>query len=324
MPLTTRFSRVGGSYYLLKLFEEFEMSDILGDNFFFPEKDGVGHIKNVFLEEDFCIRFYNFTLNRDRYFDWFLLDESLTPLMQLVITFDEKNEAVNESNTTLLDNFSSATLHNSHSLHAEWIPVKTKVQRIIFLFTWEWLKDNFIDAYKTIRELTAGFDISNKPHNITEPMNESFFATAREIAVEMKQLNFAPLNIKYKSLTLLNLFLEELTKLEKKQSINTIHFESIKEVEKILKLHLYDQLPNIESLASAVHLSTSTLQRHFKLTYGQNIYHYYLEQKFLIAKELIESKKKNVSEVAYLLGYHKINSFSKIFKKIFGVLPKDY
>jgi len=94
-------------------------------------------------------------------------------------------------------------------------------------------------------------------------------------------------------------------------------------VEQRLQDFLLTSMPSIAELSAEFNMSPSTLQRHFKIVYRKNIYQYYLEQKLAIGKDLIASKKKTISEVAYMLGYNKINSFSKAFKKYFGMLPKD-
>jgi len=82
-------------------------------------------------------------------------------------------------------------------------------------------------------------------------------------------------------------------------------------------------MPSISELASEYNLSPSTLNRHFKIVYGKNIQTYYLANKMAVGKSLIISKGKTISEIAYALGYSKINSFSKAFKKQYGILPKE-
>jgi AraC-like DNA-binding protein len=70
-------------------------------------------------------------------------------------------------------------------------------------------------------------------------------------------------------------------------------------------------------------MSDSNLKRHFRIVYGKNIYEYYLEKKMSLAREMILNEENTVSVVAYSLGYEKVSSFSKAFKKMYGVLPSN-
>jgi AraC-like DNA-binding protein len=38
---------------------------------------------------------------------------------------------------------------------------------------------------------------------------------------------------------------------------------------------------------------------------------------------MLENEHKTISEVAFILGYNKTNSFSKAFRKYFGFLPRE-
>lgn len=97
----------------------------------------------------------------------------------------------------------------------------------------------------------------------------------------------------------------------------------IREVEKSLANYYSEELPSIPELAGMFNISPSRLKRQFKLMYHKNIYSYYLEQKMTIGFAMLEENKASVSEIAYSLGYQKVNSFSKIFKKHYGILPSE-
>jgi AraC-like DNA-binding protein len=42
------------------------------------------------------------------------------------------------------------------------------------------------------------------------------------------------------------------------------------------------------------------------------------------AKQLLEQEKISVSEISYMVGYDLPNSFTRAFKKEFGVSPSEY
>ncbi|RYY66784.1 MAG: AraC family transcriptional regulator, partial [Chitinophagaceae bacterium] len=166
---------------------------------------------------------------------------------------------------------------------------------------------------------------SNRPSFIPELMGYSYYSVVREIAKEMDKDIFPFIHIKTKSLYLLNEFLDKVVKDDKERPFEqkSLYYDVIIVVEQRLQEYLLTNMPSIALLSAEFNMSASTLQRHFKIVYGKNIYQYYLEQKLAIGKELIASRRKTISEVAYMLGYNKINSFSKVFKKHFGILPKD-
>jgi AraC-like DNA-binding protein len=82
-------------------------------------------------------------------------------------------------------------------------------------------------------------------------------------------------------------------------------------------------MPCQAQLAAEFNLSTSTLKRHFRKVYGKNAYIYYQEKRLAVGRKMLENEHKTISEVAFILGYNKTNSFSKAFRKYFGFLPRE-
>ena len=165
----------------------------------------------------------------------------------------------------------------------------------------------------------------NKPTFIGELMGPSYYAFVNELAKEMNRDAFPVIHIKTKSLVLLNDFLNKIVYREVAHinANQSLYHNEITKVEHKLRDYFDKPMPNISKLAVEFNMSESTLKRHFKIVYGKSIYNYYLEKKLALGKTMIAAKNKTISEVAYTLGYNKINSFSKVFKKYYGVLPKD-
>lgn len=88
-----------------------------------------------------------------------------------------------------------------------------------------------------------------------------------------------------------------------------------------LTMFLKTTLPDLIIFAREYNMSLSSLKRHFKNVHGKPIYEFYLEQKMLLAKTIIESSSRSVTEVAYELGYEDPRSLIKSFKKVYGVAP---
>lgn len=293
-----------------------------------PPDKGSGFIKNIFFEDDFCIRYYHFNLKKETPFHWFYDTEADELLYKLMFTCSSegvipgKHDIINDPHCLTQH---STVLYTEDADAAQVVPANTWITRIALMFTKEWLEDNFLDACAKITEMVKLLSRHHKPSVITESMGYSYYTIVNEMAKEMDRDIFPVIHIKTKSLVLLNDFLNKVMETSEARSTGqkSIYFDTMVKVEQRLQQFLLTTMPNIADLSAEFNMSPSTLQRHFKMVYGKNIYQYYLEQKLAIGRELIASKKKTISEVAYMLGYNKINSFSKVFKKYFGMLPKD-
>ena len=312
--------------YMEKLSEDFETPLVNETTLKIPPGKGSGFVKTIFLEDDFCIRCYHFSLKSNTAFYWFFDTEADELLYRLMFTCSATPIAANENGIQndpqcLTDN--CTTLYSIDPLAPQVIPANTWVTRIALMFTKEWLEENFLDASSKIADTVQLLGKKNMPTFINEAMGHSYYSLLNEMAREMDKDIFPVIHIKTKSLILLNEFLNKVVESADSTDHKSLYYDTIINVELRLKQFLLTTMPSIAQLAGEFNMSPSTLQRHFKIVYGKNIYQYYLEQKLAIGREMISSKKKSISEVAYMLGYHKINSFSKVFKKYFGVLPKD-
>lgn len=84
--------------------------------------------------------------------------------------------------------------------------------------------------------------------------------------------------------------------------------------------HIYT-LKKLEELAPKFNYSYGYLSGLFQRTTGKTLSAYHQRRKMETSKALILEKKKSISEIAEMLGYN-LYSFSKAFKKTYGVSPK--
>lgn len=84
--------------------------------------------------------------------------------------------------------------------------------------------------------------------------------------------------------------------------------------------HVYS-LQKLEDLAPKFNYNYGYLSGLFKRTTGKTISEYYYHRKMETAKALILEQKKTIGEIAEMLGYN-LYSFSKAFKKRYGISPK--
>jgi AraC family transcriptional regulator len=83
----------------------------------------------------------------------------------------------------------------------------------------------------------------------------------------------------------------------------------------------WDKNISLEVLAKSVCMSPYHFHRTFTSVFGHTASQYHKIIKMKKAKELISLKTHSISEVAEIIGYDNIHSFSKSFKKLFGSSP---
>ncbi|MBQ5929341.1 MAG: helix-turn-helix transcriptional regulator [Clostridia bacterium] len=84
--------------------------------------------------------------------------------------------------------------------------------------------------------------------------------------------------------------------------------------------HIYT-IKKLEELAPKFNYSYGYLSTLFQRTTGKTLSAYHQNRKMETGKALISENKKSISEIAEMLGYS-LYSFSKAFKKVYGISPK--
>ena len=81
---------------------------------------------------------------------------------------------------------------------------------------------------------------------------------------------------------------------------------------------------SLDALAAQVHLSPSYFSKLFKREIGENLSTYILQTRIEQAKFLLRTTDKKAYEIAEAVGIFDPVYFSKIFKKVTGLKPKEY
>lgn len=79
---------------------------------------------------------------------------------------------------------------------------------------------------------------------------------------------------------------------------------------------------SLKELANSLYMSESNFSHMFKKNTGSTPVEYIRDKKLEYAKKLL--KTKNVTDTSYDLGYDNISYFIKLFRKKYGVTPKQY
>ena len=99
--------------------------------------------------------------------------------------------------------------------------------------------------------------------------------------------------------------------------------ERIREAGNILMGSL-ESPPSLLELAGQVGVNKNKLNQGFWKIFGTSVFGHLRILRLERARELLESRQKNVTEVAFDVGYTHRENFTRAFKKHFGTTPKDH
>ena len=80
----------------------------------------------------------------------------------------------------------------------------------------------------------------------------------------------------------------------------------------------------LPKMAEQIHVNTSYLSSLFHKEMGVSIVNYLTEVRLSNAARMLKTTNENVSEVAAACGFREPNYFSRIFKRKFGMTPREY
>lgn len=94
-------------------------------------------------------------------------------------------------------------------------------------------------------------------------------------------------------------------------------------VEDYIRAHIDEQL-TVEGLAGLVYVNPEYLSRLFKKKHHKTLLEYITAERMELAAEMLRSGGQTVSSVSARVGYPNYSYFTRIFKKHFGVTPREY
>lgn len=95
------------------------------------------------------------------------------------------------------------------------------------------------------------------------------------------------------------------------------------QVAQYILAHL-DAALTVEGLASRFYVSADHLTRSFKKKYGKTVIHYITEQRMFLAGEMIRHTPLTLTTIAEKVGYANYPYFVKMFRKHYGMTPREY
>ncbi len=104
-----------------------------------------------------------------------------------------------------------------------------------------------------------------------------------------------------------------------KEEMDSLYFRMQKYIEEN-----YTKKISLDEIAEALHANRSYLSRLYKSKSGVNLFDDILSRRIELAKEYMRTTDRKVYEISQAVGFDDTGYFSKVFKKLVGMSPKEY
>lgn len=108
------------------------------------------------------------------------------------------------------------------------------------------------------------------------------------------------------------------------QTVNETDLANIINIQMYLINHLGEHFPSIQHMAKMANMSESKFKSLFKKITGDTANVFFMENKLLFAKELLEKKQLTISQISDQLHFTNNSYFASKFKEHFGLSPKAF
>lgn len=113
-------------------------------------------------------------------------------------------------------------------------------------------------------------------------------------------------------------FTEIIKESEKDQTLQAVYA-----VSRYVQSHFKEKI-TIEEIAASVHLNGSYTSHLFRKTFGYTITDYITYVRLENAKVILANPSANINDAAMESGFSDVSYFSRVFKKIEGLSPREY
>lgn len=108
-----------------------------------------------------------------------------------------------------------------------------------------------------------------------------------------------------------------------KESIYRQQREEIRQTIEYIDSHCAEEL-TVENMAKISCLSRSYFSYLFKSITGKTLVEYVTDKRMERVVEMLGKTELSVTEICYRTGFHNINYFNRVFKKVYGISPTQY
>lgn len=111
---------------------------------------------------------------------------------------------------------------------------------------------------------------------------------------------------------------------EKQIAGNPANTEFIQKLNNIIGEHMSDDSFGVDMLASELNMSVDQLARKLRALIDTTPYNVILQMRMQQAVTYLKEGRMNITEIAFAVGYREVSNFSRAFKKLYNVSPKEY
>lgn len=225
-------------------------------------------------------------------------------------------EIVDENDRYKMNNEQIGLVSSGNMLMSERVTLKEEFESLLLFFSNDFLT-KFLKKYEiNIREQSE-----EHPPVMTFPKDDYLLTFQRSMKILEK--DFVKKNFRLAKMEEILLYLYE----KYPNSIRGFIHKAITKTQnlsvvQVTQNHLFDNL-NSQELAFLCNMSLSTFRRKFQEVYDTSPKKYFVSQKMKQAIYMLQQKMRP-SDFYFELGYENLSSFSKEFKKHFGVSPRSY
>jgi ligand-binding sensor domain-containing protein/signal transduction histidine kinase/DNA-binding response OmpR family regulator len=105
---------------------------------------------------------------------------------------------------------------------------------------------------------------------------------------------------------------------------NPLDEEFIRKLNENILGRISDAELNPDSLAVAMHMSRTGLYMKVKALTGESVSIYIRNVRLKEAKKMLLERRRNVTEIAYAVGFNQVSYFTSCFKQAFSITPTDF
>ncbi|MDT8861817.1 helix-turn-helix domain-containing protein [Alkalihalobacillus sp. MEB130] len=263
----------------------------------------------------------NFECAQDLYF---LLYREILNITDINYNLNLVQTEVEDPTLSLFDKRESANFHHS-----------IKYEQRLFQYIKEGNKNEIIQNFRAFPQEKAGSLSKNSYLRSRKNIGIVVITVAVRAAIEG--------GLHYElAYTLSDSYIQNLEELTNVQHINTflenilvdlaerVHLSKLQNYSKPINecisyiyLHLYEEV-HLKHLAELINLHPNYLSRLFNKEVGMSLREYIQRLKINEAKNLLVYSDYSLSKIASILNFHDQSHFSRVFKKVAGITPKQY
>jgi AraC-like DNA-binding protein len=131
------------------------------------------------------------------------------------------------------------------------------------------------------------------------------------------------LRLKATELLFLLMHIEKPSEKERRHFFTLGQIKIAKQVMKIISADLSEHHP-VEKLAERFNISPSSLNKYFRGVFGESLPSFLRSRRMNKAAEYLEKSKRQISDIALMMGYENASKFAAVFKAAKGENPLEY